>query len=181
MTSCEQNDHNLLFSTFPAGFFFFYFNSTQLQWPCRLANRAILQLEGWDLEPLHKSHTVGSSVWILRSWNDATTVSRIVGFPACSVQSGCGTLCQQTFASCLLTVSRSISTVSVSFEHRTTSCFYRLHCTVFIRTYRSLFAAQLSRHICLFTRGAILLGIESASVLYRKMNKFAPGDHAHYR
>ena len=59
MPSCEHNDHSLLFSTFPAGFFF---NSTQLQWPCRLANRAILQLEGWDLEPLHKSQTAGSSV-----------------------------------------------------------------------------------------------------------------------
>jgi len=59
MPSCEHNDHSLLFSTFPAGFFF---NSTQLQWPCRLANRAILQLEGWDLEPLHKSQTAGASV-----------------------------------------------------------------------------------------------------------------------
>ena len=41
---------------------------------------------------------------------------------------------------------KTISAVSISSEHRTTSCFYRLHCTVFIRSYCSLFAARLSRY-----------------------------------
>ena len=41
---------------------------------------------------------------------------------------------------------KTISTGSVSFQHRTTSCFYRLHCTVFIRSYCSLFGARLSRY-----------------------------------
>jgi len=39
------------------------------------------------------------------------------------VQSGCGTTCQSTFASYLLTVSRPISTASILFDHQTTSCF----------------------------------------------------------
>ena len=38
------------------------------------------------------------------------------------MQSDCGTLCQY-FASYLLAVSRRISAVSVSFQHRTTSFF----------------------------------------------------------
>jgi len=48
-------------------------------------------------------------------------------------------------------------------QHRTTSCFYRLHCTVFY--WKLLFivcCTAFSIHICLFTPGAILLGIESA-------------------
>ena len=56
------------------------------------------------------------------------------------------TVCQQTSASYLLTVSRPISAVSVSSDHRTTSCFYHLRCTIFIRSCRSLFAAWLSRY-----------------------------------
>jgi len=56
-----------------------------------------------------------------------------------------------------------ISTVSVSFEHRTTSCFYRLHCTAFYP--KLLFivcCTAYSIHICLFTRGAISPESESA-------------------
>ena len=34
-------------------------------------------------------------------------------------------------------------TVSISFEHRTMSCYYHLHCNVFIQSDCSLFAAQL--------------------------------------
>jgi len=41
--------------------------------------------------------------------------------------------------------SRPISAVSVSFE-RMTSCFYHLHCTVFVGGYCSLFVARLSRY-----------------------------------
>ena len=62
------------------------------------------------------------------------------------VQYDCGTLCQSTFASYLLTVLRPNSTASVSSEHRTTSCFYHLHCIVFIGSYCSSFAARLSRY-----------------------------------
>ena len=53
----------------------------------------------------------------------------------------------------VMTVSRPTSAVYVSSEHWTTSCIYRMHCTVFIRSYCSLFAA-FSTHICLFTHGA---------------------------
>ena len=39
-----------------------------------------------------------------------------------------------------------ISAVSFSSEHRSTPCFYRLHCTAFIRSYCLLFAVRLSRY-----------------------------------
>ena len=88
--------------------------------------------------------------------------------PSFQVQSGCGTLCQQTFASYLLTVSRPISAVSVSSEHRTTSCGLRpvfIACTALFFYWKLLFivcCTAFSIHILLFTPGAILLGIESA-------------------
>jgi len=64
-------------------------------------------------------------------------------------------------------VSRPTSAVSVSFEHRTMSCFYCLYCTApfLSKSYCSLFAAHctaFSIHICLFTCGGLLLEIESA-------------------
>ena len=68
----------------------------------------------------------------------------------------------------LLTVSRPISTVSVSFEHRTSSCFYRLHCTVSIRSYCSLFAARLSRYISAYSL-VVRYCSESSRHRYRKM------------
>ena len=64
------------------------------------------------------------------------------------VQFGCGPILPVDICSYLLTVSRPISTVSVSFEHRTTSMFLstELHC-FFIRSYCSLFVgARLSRY-----------------------------------
>jgi len=59
---------------------------------------------------------------INNSNNNNSTVTRPVR-PSVQVQSGCGTLCRYTFDSYLPTVSRPISAVSVSFEHRTTSFF----------------------------------------------------------
>jgi len=57
----------------------------------------------------------------------------------------------------LRTVLRPISAVSVSFEHRTTSCFYRLHCIVFYP--KLLFtAARLSRYICLWCDTVLWFG-----------------------
>jgi len=55
-------------------------------------------------------------------------------------------ICQLRY---LLTVSRPISTVSIMhviWAPDYTSCFYHLHCTVFVRSYCSLFAAQLSQY-----------------------------------
>ena len=78
------------------------------------------------------------------------------------------------FASNLLTVSGPISsTVSVLFEHRTTSCFYRLHCTVFIRNHCSLFAARLSRYtsadsLALCDRPIARLGVRVGTVVELK-------------
>jgi len=100
-------------------------------------------------------------VFFLHFWNgltkrwqdDVTDETRYV-----QIQCNTGT-CSQTFpcaiwlwntlpvdASYRLTVSRPISAVSVSFERETTSCFYHLHCTVFIESYCSSFAAQLSAY-----------------------------------
>ena len=93
--------------------------------------------------------------------------------PSFQVQSGCGTLCQQTFASYLLTVSRPISAVSVSSEHRTTSCGLRLvfiACTAlfFIGSYCSLFAARLSRYTSYYSL-LVRYCSESSRHRYRKM------------
>jgi len=83
--------------------------------------------------------------------------------PSFQVQYDCGTLCQSTFASYLLTVLRPNSTASVSSEHRTTSCFLYLHCIVFIGSYCSSFAARLSRYSPAYSLVVrYLLGTESA-------------------
>jgi len=75
------------------------------------------------------------------------------------VQSGSETLCQQTFAIYLLTVSRPVSTVCVSFEHRTTSCFYHLHCFY----PKLLSAARLSRYTSAYSLAVPLSEDASAS------------------
>jgi len=73
-------------------------------------------------------------------------------------------ICQSTFARYLLTVSRPISTASVLFDHRTSlSPVFNIYTALFLS--KLLFivcCTAFSLHICLFTRGAILLGIESA-------------------
>ena len=62
-----------------------------------------------------------------------------------------------------ITFTRPISAVSVSFERRTTvrPVFYHLHC-FYPKLLFIVCCTAYSIHICLFTRGAILLGIESA-------------------
>jgi len=53
-------------------------------------------------------------------------------------------------------------------QHRTTSCFYRLHCTVFIGSYCSLFAARLSRYTSAYSL-LVRYCSESSRHLHRKM------------
>ena len=56
----------------------------------------------------------------------------------------------------------------LTFTHRTTSCFYRLHCTVFIGSNCSLFAARLSRYTSAYSL-LVQYCSESNRHRYRKM------------
>jgi len=82
--------------------------------------------------------------------------------PSFQVQSGCGTLCQWTSASYLLTVSRPTYTVSSSTHHRTLSCFYlsALYC-FYPKLLAVVCCTTFLVHTCLLTRSAILLEFES--------------------
>ena len=67
-----------------------------------------------------------------------------------------------------LYVTSNLWLFQVSCERRTTSCFYHLHCTVFIRSYCSLFAARLSQHISAYSL-VVQYCSESSRHRYRKM------------
>jgi len=75
-----------------------------------------------------------------------------------------GRICTLLTFFCALKVSDNLiekSLISVSFDHRTTSCFYHLYpMLLFI-----VCCTAFSIHVCLFTRDVILLGIESAPLL----------------
>jgi len=82
--------------------------------------------------------------------------------PSFRVQSGCGTICQSTFVSYLLTVSRLISTAS-SYLITGLRPVFNFYTALFLSKLLFIVCCMaFSLHICLFTRGAILLGIESA-------------------
>jgi len=56
----------------------------------------------------------------------------------------------------LRTVLRPISAVSVSFEHRTTSCFYRLHCIVFLSKVTVHCCTAFSIHLLVVRYSALI-------------------------
>ena len=61
-----------------------------------------------------------------------------------------------------------ISAVSFSSEHRSTPCFYRLHCTAFIWSYCLLFALRLSRYASAYSL-VVRYCSESSRHHYREM------------